>query len=209
MATYYHQQHRQKSKFNFVSLSYLQLVIFCLLQHSYKISCSIGNENEENRNQPNDKPNNQTCKHFDGEKFRRNVNQPSIFLIVPRGRLGNMMLGYSIILELQNRLKIQPLVTRDCLSFLKTTFEEDTLTVPAIEDTYCNRKHIPFEPFEGTFRELITNTSYHTNRLLWLYPPKGNRNIGGYRYKLNWIALSPFFMIIHHYNIHSSNSYIF
>ena len=187
-----------KSKFNSVTFFYISFAIFCLHQpFSLQISL-IGNENnvvEDQNHQTTNKTeeNDKTCKHFDETLFRRNVSQPSIFLIVPRGRLGNMMLGYSIILELQNRLKIQPLVTRDCLSFLKTTFEEDTLTVPAIEDTYCNRKHIPFEPFEGTFRELITNTSYHTNRLLWLYPPKGNRNIGGYRYKLNWIALSPFF----------------
>ena len=103
-----------------------------------------------------------------------------------------MMLGYSIILDLQNRVKIQPLNTNECLSFHEIRFEEDTLTVPAIEDTYCNHKHIPFEPFEGTFWELITNTSYHKNRLPRLYPPKGNRNIGGNRYKSNWISLSPF-----------------
>ena len=179
-------QQEKKHKFILKRLSYLQLLIFC--HNTYRTS-SVDNENAEQQALLNNK----TCKHFDENVFLGNVSKPSIYFIVPRGRLGNMMLGYSIILELQNRLKIQPLVTRDCLSFLKTTFEEDTLTVPAIEDTYCNRKHIPFEPFEGTFRELITNTSYHTNRLLWLYPPKGNRNIGGYRYKLNWIALSPFF----------------
>ena len=99
-------QQKLKNIFNFIGLLFcLHLVIFCF-KPSSQISFSIGNENEENRNQPNDKPNNQTCKHFDGEKFRRNVNQPSIFLIVPRGRLGNMMLGYSIILEFNGRLLI-------------------------------------------------------------------------------------------------------
>ena len=101
--------------------------------------------------------------------------------MVPSGRLGNMMLGYGIILELLNRLKIQPLVHRKCLAFLKTTFEEQTITIPALEDTYCNYKKMAFEPFEGTFSELIGNASYHTNRLIWLYPPNGNRNVGGYR----------------------------
>ena len=168
-------QQRLKTKLNFTTLSYFQLLIFCL--NTYRIS-SIGNENEEKQNQ---QLNNKTCKHFDETAFRGNVSKPSIYLIVPRGRLGNMMLGYSIILELQNRLKIQPLVHRDCLSFLKTTFEEDTLTIPSIEDTYCNHKNIVFESFEGTFRELISNSSYHTNRILWLYPHRGNRNVGGYR----------------------------
>ena len=175
-------QQKLKNKFNFISLLFcLHLVIFCF-KPSSQISFSIGNENEENRN-GTDKLNNKTCKHFDDKTFfRGNVKrQPSIFLIVPRGRLGNMMLGYSIILELQNRLKIQPFVTRDCLSFLRTTFEEETLTIPAIEDTYCNRKKMAFEAFDGTFRELMTNTSYHTNRLIWLYPDRGNRNVGGYR----------------------------
>ena len=138
-------------------------------------------------NQP--QPNNKTCKQFDETAFRGNISKPSIYLIVPRGRLGNMMLGYSIILELQNRLQIQPLVNQECLSFLKTTFEEDTLTIPAIEDTYCNYENMVFEKFEGTFRELISNSSYHSNRMLWLYPYieimewKNGRNInvGGYR----------------------------
>jgi hypothetical protein len=166
-----------ETKFNFVTFfSYLQLAIFCLLQQSYQISL-IGNENEENQT----KLNNKTCKHFDETFFRGNVSEPSIFLIVPRGRLGNMMLGYSILLELQNRLKIQPFVTRDCLAFLKTTFEEDTITIPAIEDTYCNHKSMLFEAFEGTFRELLTNTTYRTNRIVWLYPFRGDRNVGGYR----------------------------
>ena len=157
-----------------MTLLYLQLLIFC--HNTCRISC-IDNETEEKRNQLNNK----TCKHFDETFFHGNVSKPSIYLIVPRGRLGNMMLGYSIILELQNRLKIQPLVHRKSLSFLKTTFEEDTLTIPAVEDTYCNYKTMVFEPFEGTFKELITNSSYHSNRLLWLYPPKGNRNEGCYR----------------------------
>ena len=130
-------------------------------------------------NQP--QPNNKTCKQFDETAFRGNIRKPSIYLIVPRGRLGNMMLGYSIILELQNRLQIQPLVNRECLSFLKTTFEEDTLTIPAIEDTYCNYENMVFEKFEGTFRELMSNSSYHSNKMLWLYPSTGNRNVGGYR----------------------------
>ena len=167
-------EQKQKYKFNFMTLSYFQLLIFCL--NVYHIA-SIDNENEKNQKLLNNK----TCKHFDESDFRGNVSKPSIYLIVPRGRLGNMMLGYSIILELQNRLKIQPLVHRKYLSFLKTTFEEETITVPALEDTYCNYKKIVFEPFEGTLRELITNSYYHHNRLLWLYPPTGNRNIGGYR----------------------------
>ena len=167
-------QQLKKTKFSLKRLSYLQLIIFC--QNTYSIS-SVDNENAEQQ----DLVNNKTCKHFDENGFLGNVSKPSIYFIVPRGRLGNMLLGYSIILELQNRLKIQPLVHRKCLSFLRTTFEEDTLTIPALEDTYCNYKTMVFEPFAGTFRELITNSSYHTNRLMWLYPPSGNRNVGGYR----------------------------
>ena len=168
---------------------YISFAIFCLRQpFSLQISL-IGNENNEIEDQnqktaSKSEVNNKTCKHFDETLFRRNVSQPSIFLIVPRGRLGNMMLGYSIILELQNRLKIQPFVTRKCLEFLNTTFEEETITIKAIEDSICNHEDMMFEPFEGTFRELLTNTSYHTNRLLWLYPPTGDRNSGGYRYAM-------------------------
>ena len=177
-----------KTKFNCATFLYLLFTIFCFHKpYSLQISL-IGNENNEveYRNHQTEaeqrgEVNNKTCKHFDETFFRGNVSQPSIFLIVPRGRLGNMMLGYSIILELQNRLKIQPFVTRKCLEFLKTTFEEETITIKAIEDSICNHKDILFEPFEGTFRELLTNSTYHTNRLLWLYPPTGNRNIGGYR----------------------------
>lgn len=168
--------------------TFLSFTIFCLHQPcSLQISL-IGNENNEVEYQNHQteanrrEVNNKTCKHVDETFFRGNVSQPSIFLIVPRGRLGNMMLGYSIILELQNRLKIQPFVTRKCLEFLKTTFEEETITIKAIEDSICNHKNIVFEPFEGTFRELLTNSTYHTNRLLWLYPPTGDRNSGGYRY---------------------------
>ena len=147
----------------------------------------ISNKNKEMKNQSH--PNSKTCKQFNETTFFGNISKPSIYLILPRGRLGNMMLGYSIILELQNRLQIKPLVNRECLSFLKTTFEEDTLTIPAIEDTYCNYKNLVFETFDGTFRELISNSSYHSNRMLWLYPyieimewkDGGNRNVGGYR----------------------------
>ena len=181
-----------KSKFNSVTFFYISFAIFCLHQpFSLQISL-IGNENnvvEDQNHQTTNKTeeNDKTCKHFDETFFRGNVSQPSIFLIVPRGRLGNMMLGYSIILELQNRLKIQPFVTRKCLKFLNTTFEEETIRIKAIEDSICNHEDMLFEPFEGTFRELLTNTTYHTNKLLWLYPPTGDRNSGGYRYRLQII----------------------
>ena len=113
-------------------------------------------------------------------ELKLEADSPSVFFLTPQGRLGNQMLGYAIQLQLKKLLGIQPVVHRECKAYLSKIFSQETLTIPALEDHFCNFRDLQFTMFDGSFRDLISNKAYRRGHLLWLYPPSGDRNVGGY-----------------------------
>ena len=106
------------------------------------------------------------CVDFDADKYFKDPSRPSIFYLVPSGRLGNQMLGYAIALHFQKVLGVKSFVGRETKDFLATTFvRKDVEAVAGLEDTFCNYlEGIEFEPYLGTFRQLVKDPQYHTGR---------------------------------------------
>merc|ERR1712027_184436 len=75
--------------------------------------------------------------------------------------------GYAVLLHLQKLLGVHVYVTRECKRFLSTTFDPATITIPVLEDTFCDYyRGIGFEPYYGSFRELVENKDYHKGRVM-------------------------------------------
>ena len=55
-------------------------------------------------------------------------------------------------------------IFRQCHKYLSTTFrEKDLQVIPALEDKFCNfYSGMDFEPYLGTFHQLVGNKEYHT-----------------------------------------------
>ena len=55
-------------------------------------------------------------------------------------------------------------IFRQTHKYLSTTFrEKDLQVIPALEDKFCNfYSGMDFEPYLGTFRQLVANKEYHT-----------------------------------------------
>ena len=106
------------------------------------------------------------CVDFVFEKYFKDPSRPSIFYIVPAGRLGNQMLGYAIALHLKKTLGVKSFVSQETHDFLTTTFvRQDVESVPVLEESFCNHyKGIEFEPYLGTFRDLVNDPQYRTGR---------------------------------------------
>lgn len=52
------------------------------------------------------------CINYSPEGHFKNKNQPSVFFVVPAGRLGNQMLGYAVALQLKKILGVDAYVIR-------------------------------------------------------------------------------------------------
>ena len=52
------------------------------------------------------------CTNYLPKGHFKTKNQPSVFFVVPAGRLGNQMLGYAVALQLKKILGVDAYVTR-------------------------------------------------------------------------------------------------
>lgn len=107
------------------------------------------------------------CVDFDNDEYFKDPSRPSIFYLEPAGRLGNQMLGYAIALYLKKVLGVESFVGRETRDFLATTFvpRDVESSVGVLEDTFCNSyKGIEFEPYLGSFRELVNDPQYKSGR---------------------------------------------
>ena len=88
---------------------------------------------------------------------------PSWFIIVPRGRLGNHIVGYSIIQALGATLNIRPLISQETETYLKKYFDVKH-NISIFEETFCNVEEIEESKmiyFEGSIDQLVQDKRYH------------------------------------------------
>ena len=91
-------------------------------------------------------------------------DEPSWFIIVPEGRLGNHLVGYSVIQALAAKLKIRPLITQETEDYLKKYFDVKH-NISIYEKTFCNIHEVQrskMKYFEGSIDEIVQDKRYHT-----------------------------------------------
>ena len=91
-------------------------------------------------------------------------DEPSWFIIVPEGRLGNHLVGYSVIQALAAKLKIRPLITQETEDYLKKYFDVKH-NISIYEKTFCNIHEVErskMKYFEGSIDEIVQDKRYHT-----------------------------------------------
>ena len=89
--------------------------------------------------------------------------EPSWFIIVPKGRLGNHLTGFAMIQALAFTLGIKPLITKSTNDYLKRYFDVKH-NISIYENTFCKISNIPkskMSHFEGSIDELLNNKIYH------------------------------------------------
>ena len=121
------------------------------------------------------------CKQFNSDDFGE--NSPSIFYGESQGRLGNQLLGYAMLIQLQRQLGVQSYVSQEMRDLLQVTFTPDSLELPVLSETFCNPAEIPWQIYRGHLSDLLTNETHRTGKLMWLYKPYDEDHMkGGYRY---------------------------
>ncbi len=108
------------------------------------------------------------CRNFDPAAFSASGNA-SLFAIEARGRLGNHLMGYTIVMALKKVLGVDAVVMAETDRFVRRYFDP-AHAVPVLEETYCNWQDIEFRPYEGGIDELVENEELHKGKLLNLWP---------------------------------------
>ena len=62
-------------------------------------------------------------------------------------------------------------------------FTPESLTLPVLNETFCNWNDINFEPYNGPFKDLLTMEDFRKGRIIEFYPGKvvNGKIEGGYR----------------------------
>lgn len=110
------------------------------------------------------------CLDTDSNKF--GPNEPSWFIIVPNGRLGNHLTGFAVIQALASTLKITPLITQATDDYLKRYFDIKH-NISIYEKTFCNITDVErskLSYFEGSIDEIVHNKIYQKGFFIRLWP---------------------------------------
>ena len=89
--------------------------------------------------------------------------EPSWFIIVPKGRLGNHLTSFAVIQALAFTLRIKPLITKTNNDYLKRYFDVQH-NMSIYYDTFRKITKITklkMSYFKGSIDELVNNKIYH------------------------------------------------
>ncbi|TRY79224.1 hypothetical protein TCAL_07359 [Tigriopus californicus] len=125
----------------------------------------------------------QPCREFNIKKI--GPDSKSIIYGEAHGRLGNQLLGYALLAHFQDELGMEAYINAECRQYLLGIFTEDSITVPVIDSVYCDPKKIPFTPYHSHIREILTDKSYRTGKVLQFFPTHPKFPFG-YRPEDHW-----------------------
>ena len=120
-----------------------------------KITCLILHDDQSNNAKINmdetctSNENAQTCQMLNPDTF--NHESPSIMFVEPKGRFGNQLLGYLNLYQLQTQIGVKSYITRRTKDCLLNFFTPESITLPVLNETFCNWRSIEFMPFNGHF----------------------------------------------------------
>ena len=77
-------------------------------------------------------------------------NQPSIVYKKTRGRLGNQLNGYTMLLQLKKDFGYDAYILQETYDILSKMFTEKSIQeVPVLEQTFCHHSQLKFQVFTG------------------------------------------------------------
>ena len=88
-----------------------------------------------------------------------------------------------VFVQLKKETGMDCYITQECKYYVESFFTKDSVTLPILEDEFCNHKEIldRLEPYNGPFADLVTDPTLHKGKLLQFYPPKDGVVANGYR----------------------------
>jgi hypothetical protein len=95
-------------------------------------------------------------------------SEPSIFVIEAKGRLGNHLMAFAIMITLAKTLKIRGYVTGETAAYLQRYFLAEN--VPVFENTFCDYSEMPMTLFVEDLDILVSNELLHKGHMLHLWP---------------------------------------
>ena len=102
-----------------------------------------------------------------------NESDKSIVYKKVRGRLGNTLNAYTMLLMMRKLYGYDAYLLQESYDILTRMFTEESIEVPVLEKTFCDIKSIKFQIYDGNFTELVKSKSSHANGKMYnLYPPK-------------------------------------
>ena len=100
-------------------------------------------------------------------------SDPSIIYKNVRGRLGNQVNGYAMLLQMKKTFGYNAFLLQDAYDTLTKVFTKECIELPILEQAFCNSpSKMKFQVFEGNFTELIVpNTVHAKGKMYNLFPP--------------------------------------
>lgn len=132
--------------------------------------CLSSTENaEENRDMKQESK----CIDFDAAAFGE--DSPSIMYSKPNGRLGNQLVGYSVLSQLHLQLGVASYIDRETRDYLEATFTRDSVVLPVLQDSFCNWSEISFDGYEGHIKPMLKDPDYSRGKIIWPWQEAGYR----------------------------------
>lgn len=100
-------------------------------------------------------------------------DEKSIIFSEAFGRLGNNLLLYAVMYQLQISLGVTAYVNDECLIYLRKFFTNESIMLKSVQATYCNYDQIQWIFYYKHIRPLLTDKSYRTGKVLYLWPSTG------------------------------------
>lgn len=119
-----------------------------------------------------------SCKNFDYATF--NKNSPTIIYGEAAGRFGNQFLGYMVLFQLRRQLGVDSYINKEAQNYMLRYFTAESVTMPVLNETFCNSEIMRFQPYNGPFKDLINGDHLHKGKMLNFYPTVDGVR-GGYR----------------------------
>lgn len=102
-------------------------------------------------------------------------DQPSIIFKKTRGRLGNQLNMYAMMLQFKRVYGYDPYLLKETYDILVRMFTPESLELPVLESSFCNLPKMKFQVFSelNRFSELGRKESAHSKGKMYeLYPPQ-------------------------------------
>ena len=110
-------------------------------------------------------------------------DEKSVFFSEAAGRLGNNLLMYAVMIQLQITLNVDAYINDEAITYLRRFFTKESILLKSFQETFCNYNDIPWTLYLKHIRPLMTDKSYRTGQTLYLWPMTGPEDdeFRGYR----------------------------
>eukprot|EP00096_Caligus_rogercresseyi_P003216 TRINITY_DN1590_c2_g1_i2.p1 TRINITY_DN1590_c2_g1~~TRINITY_DN1590_c2_g1_i2.p1 ORF type:complete len:330 (+),score=70.40 TRINITY_DN1590_c2_g1_i2:52-1041(+) len=107
------------------------------------------------------------CRTIDFDNY---ANEPSLLYGESHGRFGNQFLGYALLLQFQRSFGFKSYIRRECKESLDLYFTPSFNELPVLQEEICNWRDIPWEAYQGHFKDFYNDPEYRKGRFILMWP---------------------------------------